>query len=79
MFGPTPEASRRPRLARPCGPSRPGRPATADSPTGIGGATGLDPHAQATYVGFNFTTIWTINAGTSRPYLQNPAPATPPH
>ena len=47
--------------------------------TGIGGATGLDPHQQSTYVGFNFTTVWKINAGTSRPYLQNPAPATPPH
>jgi hypothetical protein len=47
--------------------------------TGIGGATGKDPHAQATYAGFNFTTTWTINAGTSRAYLKNPAPATPPH
>ena len=46
--------------------------------TGIGGTTGLDPHAQATYAGFNFTTIWTIKPGTSRPYLQNPAPARRP-
>ena len=47
--------------------------------TGIGGATGRDPHQQSTYVGFNFTTIWKINAGTTRAYLQSPAPATPPH
>ena len=46
--------------------------------TGIGGTTGLSPDAQATYSGFNFSTVWTIDAGTSRAFLQNPAPAGPP-
>ena len=46
--------------------------------TGIGGATGKNPDVQATY-NFNFSTVWTINAGTSRPYLQNVTPATPPN
>jgi len=45
---------------------------------GIGGATGVGPDLLATYAGFNFTTIWTINPGTSRPYLRNVSPQTPP-
>jgi hypothetical protein len=47
--------------------------------SGIGGATGLDPHAQATYAGFNFVATWTINAGVSRAFLQNVTPQTPPN
>jgi mucin-19 len=47
--------------------------------TGIGGTTGNDPDSQATYAGFNFTTAWTINAGTSRPYLRNVTPQAPPN
>ena len=37
--------------------------------TGIGGTTGLSPTAQSTYVGFDFTHIWTIDPGVSPPTL----------
>jgi hypothetical protein len=47
--------------------------------TGIGGTTGKSPDSQATYTGFNFTSVWTINAGTSRPFLRNVSPQTPPN
>jgi len=47
--------------------------------TGIGGTTSKNPHSQSTYTGFNFTSVWTINPGTSRPYLQNVTPQTPPN
>ena len=44
---------------------------------GIGAATGLDPYAQATYQGFDFTSIWTLEPGATRPdLLANPQ--TPP-
>jgi len=46
--------------------------------TGIGGSTGKNPDSQVTYTGFNFTSIWTINAGASRPYLRNISPQTAP-
>jgi hypothetical protein len=45
----------------------------------IGGTTGKSPYSQATYAGFNFTSIWTINPGSSRPYLRNITPQTPPN
>ena len=44
---------------------------------GIGGATGRDPHQQATYTGFNFTSPWSIQNGVSRPYLTNVPASTP--
>ena len=47
--------------------------------TGIGGTTGRNPDSQATYTGLNFTSVWTINPGASRPYLQAVTPQTPPH
>ena len=45
----------------------------------IGGTSGIRPDTQATYTAFNFTTIWTIKAGTSRAFLRNPTPPTPPN
>jgi filamentous hemagglutinin family protein len=45
--------------------------------TGVGGA-GPEPHQQSTYIGFNFSTVWTINAGTSRPFLQGVTQQPPP-
>jgi hypothetical protein len=51
---------------------------TSTSVTGIGGSTGKSPDAQATYVGFDFTTTWSINAGSSRPYLQGVSPQPTP-
>jgi len=42
-------------------------------------AVGNNPDAQATYTGFNFSSVWTINPGTSRPYLRNVSPQTPPN
>jgi filamentous hemagglutinin family protein len=42
---------------------------------GVGGATGENPEKQSTYTGFNFTTVWTILPGISRPYLRNVAPS----
>ena len=47
--------------------------------TGIGGTTGENPDSQATYAGFNFSTFWTIDPGTSRPFLLNVIPQTPPN
>jgi filamentous hemagglutinin family protein len=47
--------------------------------TGVGGSTGANPDRLATYTGFNFTSIWTINPGTSRPYLRNVTPQKPPN
>jgi hypothetical protein len=43
---------------------------TQTNVTGIGGTTGRSPTAQATYVGFDFTHIWTINPGVSPPTLR---------
>ncbi len=45
--------------------------------TAIGGSTGLDPDNASSYAGFDFTDIWTIAPGSSRPYLQA-APQSPP-
>jgi len=47
--------------------------------TGIGGTTDKNPHSQSTYTGFNFTSVWTINPGASRPYLRDATPQTPPN
>jgi hypothetical protein len=47
--------------------------------TGVGGTSANNPDRLATYTGFNFTSIWTINPGTSRPYLRNVTPQTPPN
>ena len=47
--------------------------------TGIGGTTNKNPHSQSTYTGFNFTSVWTINPGASRPYLRDATPQTPPN
>ena len=52
--------------------------ALAGNTGGVIEATGVGPDLLATYAGFNFTTIWTINPGTSRPYLRNVSPQTPP-
>jgi hypothetical protein len=45
---------------------------------GIGGTTGRNPDSHATYAGFNFTSVWTISPGASRPYLLGLTPQTPP-
>jgi hypothetical protein len=45
----------------------------------VGGTTSKTPDTSTTYTGFNLTSVWTINAGTSRPYLQNLTPQTPPN
>jgi len=55
----------------------PGSGGTFTNVTVIGGATGYDAHAQATYAGFDFTNVWAINPGASRPYLKNVATSTP--
>jgi filamentous hemagglutinin family protein len=52
--------------------------ASSTNVTGIGGTTGNNPDSQATYVGFNFSTIWTIDPGTSRPFLKGVSPQSPP-
>ena len=56
-----------------------GTPGASTNVTGIGGTTGKNPDSQATYAGFNFTSVWTINAGASRPFLRNVTPQTPPN
>jgi filamentous hemagglutinin family protein len=56
----------------------PGSAGTITNVTAVGPGTGNDAYAQATYVGFNFATVWAINAGASRPYLQA-LPGTPPN
>jgi hypothetical protein len=45
----------------------------------IGGSTGRNPDSAATYAGFNFTSVWTIDPGASRPYLRAVSPQTPPN
>jgi filamentous hemagglutinin family protein len=45
---------------------------------GVGGSTGNDPHQATYYPGFDFTTIWNINPGMSRPYLRAIANNPPP-
>ncbi|HWU78661.1 MAG TPA: hypothetical protein VN158_01160, partial [Caulobacter sp.] len=55
----------------------PGSAGTISNVAAVGPGTGNDAYAQATYVGFDFTTVWKINAGASRPYLQG-LPANPP-
>jgi hypothetical protein len=45
---------------------------------GVGGSTGRDPHAQATYAGFDFINVWAITPGVSRPYLKAVAGSAPP-
>ncbi|EJL23354.1 filamentous hemagglutinin family N-terminal domain containing protein [Caulobacter sp. AP07] len=57
----------------------PGGAGTITNVTAVGPGTGNDAYAQATYVGFNFATVWAINAGASRPYLQALFPGTPPN
>jgi filamentous hemagglutinin family protein len=57
----------------------PGSAGTITNVTAVGPGTGNDAYAQATYAGFNFATVWTINAGASRPYLQALFPGTPPN
>jgi filamentous hemagglutinin family protein len=44
----------------------------------IGGSTGNDIYSQSTYIGFDFTNVWEINPATSRPYLRNVTPQSPP-
>jgi hypothetical protein len=51
---------------------------TLTNVTGVGGSTGKNPYAQATYAGFNFSTVWAINPGSSRPFLKAVAGGTPP-
>ena len=46
--------------------------------TGIGGSTGLDPDQTSSYSGFDFTSIWTIQPGSSRPYLMAIPQSAPP-
>ena len=45
--------------------------------TAIGGSTGLNPDSASSYAGFDFTNVWTIVPGASRPYLRG-APQSPP-
>ncbi len=45
--------------------------------TGMGGSTGLDPNSASSYAGFDFTNVWTIIPGASRPYLRA-VPQSPP-
>ena len=45
--------------------------------TAIGGSTGLNPDSASSYAGFDFTNVWTIAPGSSRPYLRA-TPQTPP-
>ncbi len=45
--------------------------------TPIGG-TGPSPDAQATYEGFDFANVWTIQPGPSRPVLQTAPQSAPP-
>jgi len=56
-----------------------GTPGASANVTAIGGATGKNPDISTTYQGFNFSTFWTINAGTSRPFLLNVTPQNPPN
>lgn len=46
--------------------------------TGIGGSTGNNIYSQSTYIGFDFTNVWEINPATSRPFLRNVTPQSPP-
>ncbi len=46
--------------------------------TGIGGSTGLDPDQASSYSGFDFTSIWAIQPGSSRPYLMAIPQSAPP-
>jgi hypothetical protein len=46
--------------------------------TGIGGSTGNNIYSQSTYAGFDFTNVWEINPATSRPFLRNVTPQSPP-
>ena len=45
--------------------------------TAIGGSTGFDPYQGSSYAGFDFTNVWAIQPGSSRPYLVAD-PQTPP-
>ena len=46
--------------------------------TAIGGSTGLDPHQQSSYAGFDFTNTWILRPGSSRPYLIDNPQSPPP-
>ncbi len=46
--------------------------------TAIGGNTGLNPDSASSYAGFDFTKVWTINPGSSRPYLLGAPQSSPP-
>ena len=51
---------------------------TLTSVLGIGGTTGHNPYTQATYAGFDFTNVWAILPGLSRPYLKGVPGSAPP-
>jgi hypothetical protein len=44
---------------------------------GIGGSSGVDVHSASSYTGFDFTNIWGIGVGASRPYLKTLVASAP--
>jgi filamentous hemagglutinin family protein len=51
---------------------------TLTSVLGVGGATGRNPNSASSYQGFDFTNVWAISGGSSRPYLKNVSGSAPP-